>query len=166
MSEILSSLGKALDQTGGNDGTEDRQSTSSSVNFTSECSPHSNTNEPESLVDFVLSASGQIPGSNSADRRMLVESYCKEYERKLRFLKRQARLLQRELKCDKEFRETQIIKASIEWNQARMQSAIDERLQHEKQQSIIKERILLLEELEENLRQWESDHPSNGEFSF
>lgn len=155
-----------MDQTEGNGGTEDRQSTSSSMNCATECSPHTNTNEPESLVDFVLSASGQIPGSNSADRRMLVESYCKEYARRLRFLKRHAWLLQKEKKWGKEFRERQIIKASIEWNQARKQSAIDERLQQEKQQSIINERILLLEELERDLRQWENNHPSDGEFSF
>ena len=166
MFEILFSLGKVLDQTERSDGTEDKQSTSSSsMNCTTECSPHTNTDEPESLVDFVLS--GQLPGSSSADQRMLVERYCKEYKKRLRFLQQKAQLLQRELKCDnKEFRERQIMKASIEWNQARRQSAIDERLQYEKRESINNERILLLEELEQDLLQWENDHPGNERFSF
>ena len=99
---------------------------------------HIESDEPESLVDFILSHDGRI--IESSDTKMLVQNYHREYQKRLRFLQSKVLSLQKELRSAKKEekrvkkleKDEAIIKSSIEWNKARMQSAIEDRKEQKK----------------------------------
>lgn len=141
----------------------------SSAEFSSQCCP-SGPNEPdktESFLDFLLSSASQITGCSSDGIRMLAGSYLREFDKREDFLLQKVQSLQKEIKSEGKLRksaknldrELLITKSSIEWNKSRLQSAKDEKQTYEQQHSINRERVLLLEELQENCHQWGYCHP-------
>ena len=109
---------------------------------------------------------------SNLDTRKLVESYRKEFCTRTRFLQNRLSLLKSELKeankvhrnkgarnPGKQLRIIKNVKSSIEWNKARMQSAMDEKHKHEQQKALNDQRKMLLEELRQDLQQWEIKNP-------
>ena len=156
------------------------QSATSSIHFPSDQNQprHIERDEPEGLIDFILSRNGQMAEFSNLDTRKLVESYRKEFCTRTRFLQNRLSLLKSELKeankvprkkgarnPGKQLRIIKNMKSSIEWNKARMQSVIDEKHKHEQQKALNDQRKVLLEELRQDLQQWEIKNPGTELFT-
>ena len=118
--------------------------------------------EPESLIDFVISQGDNMV--KCFEHKKCVESYHREYQMKLQFLQGKVLSLRKELKeAQKEEsniannvrKNESIIKSSIDWNKARMQSVIEKRNRQRQQISLNDRRLELLEKLKQDIEQWE-----------
>lgn len=118
--------------------------------------------EPESLIDFIISQGDNMV--KCFEHKKCVEGYHREYQMKLQFLQGKVLILRKELKEAKKEeanitnnvrKNESIIKSSIDWNKARMQSVIEKRNRQRQQISLNDHRLELLEKLKQDIEQWE-----------
>ena len=118
--------------------------------------------EPESLIDFIISQGGSMV--KCFEHKRCVEGYLREYQMKLQFLQGKILSLREELKEAKKEesnvtnntrKNESIIKSTIDWNKARMQSLIEKRNKTRQQISFNDHRLELLDKLKQDIEQWE-----------
>lgn len=118
--------------------------------------------EPESLIDFIISQGDNMV--KCFEHKKCVEGYHREYQMKLQSLQGKVLSLRKELKEAKKEeanivnnvrKNESIIKSSIDWNKARMQSVIEKRNWQRQQVSFYDRRLELLEKLKQDIEQWE-----------
>ena len=118
--------------------------------------------EPEGLIDFIISQGDNMV--KCFEHKKCVEGYHREYQMKLQSLQGKVLSLRKELKEAKKEeaniannvrKNESIIKSSIDWNKARMQSVIEKRNWQRQQVSFYDRRLELLEKLKQDIEQWE-----------
>ena len=160
----MSLLDDVFSQRGGNSKTEMEGTAIPSP-------PHrpSHCDVQENLIDFILSRDGRIAGSSTLDTKKIVDCYLKEHKTRLLFLENKMQSLKHELKLAKKVQaaekktkrfevQAQTLQSSVEWNMNRMQTMKNERTRHKDLLSLNDQRLRLLEELQQDLEQWESNN--------